>query len=61
MAALARHVSAERALARDDLRERVASWKSRFFAATWAHYELAKPGTFRLAPPEYRLAELEKD
>jgi hypothetical protein len=61
MAALARHVSAERALARDDLRERVANWKSRFFAATWAHYELAKPGTFRLAPPAYRLAELEKD
>ncbi|MGA3285095.1 MAG: nucleotidyl transferase AbiEii/AbiGii toxin family protein [Verrucomicrobiota bacterium] len=61
MAALARHDVAERALARDDLRQRVANWKSRFFAASWARYDLAKPGTFRLAPPEFRLAELEKD
>jgi hypothetical protein len=61
MAALARHAIAGRALACDDLRQRVADWKSRFFAASWAHYELAKPGTFRLAPPEFRLAELEKD
>ena len=61
MAALARHASAKRALARDDLRQRVASWKSRFFAASWAHYDQAKPGTFRLVPPEYRLAELKRD
>jgi hypothetical protein len=61
MAALARHASVERALARDDLRQRVADWKSRFFAASWARYDLAKPGTFRLAPPEFRLTELEKD
>jgi len=33
MAALARHDIAARALARDDLRHRVAQWKSRFFAA----------------------------
>jgi hypothetical protein len=61
MAALARHAVAERALARNDLRQRVANWKSRFFAASWARYDLARPGTFRLAPPEFRLAELEKD
>ena len=61
MAALARHAIAERALARDDLRQRVANWKSRFFAASWARYDLATPGTFRLAPPEFRLAELKKD
>jgi hypothetical protein len=61
MAALARHSAAESALARDDLRERVANWKSRFFAASWARYDLARPGTFRLAPPDFRLAELEKD
>jgi hypothetical protein len=61
MAALARHTIAENALTREDLRQRVANWKSRFFPATWAHYELAKPGTFRLAPPEFRLAELAKD
>lgn len=61
MAALAGHESAERALARVDLRQRVAAWKERFFAASWARYELARPGTFRLAPPEFRLAELAVD
>ena len=43
------------------LRQRVTDWKSRFFAANWARYDLAKPGTFRLVPPESRLAELERD
>ena len=61
MAALARHGLAERALGRDDLRQRVADWKARFFTAKWARYDLAKPGTFRLVPPEFRLAELERD
>jgi hypothetical protein len=61
MAALARYAVAERALAREDLRQRVAGWKSRFFAASWARYDLARPGTFRLAPPEFRLAELQRD
>ena len=61
MAALARHAITPRALARDDLRQRVANWKSLFFAASWARYDLATPGTFRLVPPEFRLAELKKD
>jgi hypothetical protein len=39
----------------------VANWKSLFFAASWARYDLATPGTFRLVPPEFRLAELKKD
>jgi hypothetical protein len=61
MAALARHAPADRALADKDLRQRVRDWKSRFFAASWARYDLAKPGTFRLVPPEFRLSELERD
>ncbi len=61
MAALARHDITDRALLRDDLRQRVADWKSRFFAASWARYDLATPGTFRLVPPKFRLPELEKD
>jgi quinol monooxygenase YgiN len=61
MAALANHPIAESALARQDLRQRVADWKSRFFPATWARYNLARPGTFRLAPPEFRLVELSRD
>lgn len=61
MAALAEHESADRSIARGDLRERVVEWKSRFFASAWSRYDLATPGTFRLAPQEFRLAELEKD
>jgi hypothetical protein len=61
MAALAVHKISEGALARDDLRQRVADWKSRFFAASWARYDLARPGTFRLAPPAFRVAELQRD
>lgn len=61
MAALARNAVVDGALARADLCQRVADWKNRFFAASWARYDLAKPGTFRLAPPDFRLAELEKD
>jgi hypothetical protein len=61
MAALARHAVLERALARAELRQRVADWKNRFFAATWAHYDLAKPGTFRIVPPDFRLPELDRD
>jgi len=61
MAALAKHSAARHALDQHDLRQRVADWKSRFFAASWSRYDLAKPGTFRLAPPEFRTAELEQD
>jgi hypothetical protein len=39
----------------------VARHKSVFFPATWARYDLAKPGSLRLVPPTSRLAELERD
>jgi len=61
MAAIARHGDIAPALTNVELRQRVADWKSRFFAANWARYDLAKPGSFRLAPPEFRMDELEKD
>lgn len=61
VAALSRHATASRALAAHELRQRVADWKSRFFAATWARYDLATPGTFRLLPSESRFAALERD
>jgi hypothetical protein len=61
MAALAQHESAHRSLARFDLRQRVVDWKSRFFASAWSRYDLATTGTFRLVPPQFRIAELEKD
>jgi hypothetical protein len=49
------------ALLNNELRQHVADWKSKFFPSSWARYDLAKPGTFRLVPPEPRRAELEKD
>lgn len=61
MAALAQHPQARSAVARHDLRERVVTWKSRFFARAWARYDLAQPGTFRLVPPPGRIAELQVD
>ena len=31
------------------------------FARQWARYDLAKPGTFRMLPPDDRLAALARD
>jgi hypothetical protein len=61
MAALATHPVAASSLARPDLRKRVVDWKSRFFPAAWARYDLASPGSFRLAPPAFRFDELRND
>lgn len=61
MAALARHAESRVAVHRHDVRERVVAWKDRFFARKWARYDLAKPGTFRLTPPNSRLPELSSD
>ena len=35
-----------------DLLHTVAEFKARFYPASWANYELAKPGTFKLVPAE---------
>ncbi len=60
-AAMAKGVEIAPVLANDELRQHVADWKGRFFPSNWARYDLAKPGTFRLAPPEFRIVELDKD
>lgn len=60
-AALARHEIADVALNDTQLRERVVHWKERFFGSGWARYDLAKPGTFRLIPPEPRISSLQTD
>ena len=60
-AAIAKHGEIAPALANDELRQQVADWKSRFFPSSWAHYETAKPGSFHLVPPDFRMAELERD
>jgi nucleotidyltransferase AbiEii toxin of type IV toxin-antitoxin system len=60
-AALARHPAAADALQNHALRKRVVEWKGMFFGSSWARYDLARPGTFRLVPPSERLQELERD
>lgn len=49
------------ALADLDLLERVVRFKDRFYPAGPAHYELAKPGTLRLMPPEECISTLRED
>jgi hypothetical protein len=61
LARLAKNAVADRALADAALRERVVAHKSVYFRSGWAHYDLASPATFRLIPPESRLAALEAD
>jgi hypothetical protein len=60
-AALANHPVAMGAINQQDLRNRVVLWKSQFFGSSWANYDLAKPGTFRLIPRTERLSALERD
>jgi len=60
-AAMATRAELTSVLSNNELGQHVANWKSKFFAASWARYDLAKPGTFHLVPPESRKAELEKD
>ncbi|HCY36400.1 MAG TPA: nucleotidyl transferase AbiEii/AbiGii toxin family protein [Candidatus Margulisbacteria bacterium] len=44
-----------------DILSDVVRFKSKFYPRGWAQYELAKPGTMKIAPPEYRYKELKKD
>jgi hypothetical protein len=60
-AALAEHATASKAIDQHDLRKRVVAWKGQFFGSSWANYDLAKPGTFRLVPPTMRLPALRRD
>ena len=60
-AAMGTHTEIIPVSSNNELRQHVTDWKSRFFPSSWARYDLAKPGTFHLVPPESRKAELEKD
>jgi hypothetical protein len=60
-AALSKHSAASKAIDQHELRNRVVQWKSQFFGSSWANYEQAKPGTFRLIPPPERLPALSRD
>lgn len=60
-ASLANHPMAIGAINQHDLRNRVVLWKSQFFGSSWANYDLATPGTFRLIPRTERLPALQRD
>lgn len=60
-AALAKHPTASAAIDLHNLRDRVVAWKGQFFGSSWASYDQAKPGSFRLVPPEARLPALRRD
>lgn len=60
-AALAQHPDGKRAMTMSDMRERVVDWKSRFFGSSWARYDLAIPGSFRLLPSDNRVDSLRRD
>ena len=61
LARLAESPVAERALADTALRERVVAHKAVYFRSGWARYDLARPASFRLLPPESRIVALEAD
>lgn len=39
----------------------VVEFKGRFYYSSWARYDLAVPGSFRLSPPDSQLPTLERD
>jgi hypothetical protein len=58
---LAEHAAGAKALARLDLLERVIRFKTQFFTSSWSDYASARPGSFRLLPPDSRRSEIERD
>lgn len=44
-----------------DLLAQVVRHKETFYPSGWAHYNEARPGTFRLVPPEARITGLARD
>lgn len=49
------------ALANRDLLQAVVEFKERFYYSSWAHYDGARPGSFRLVPAEKQRDVLERD
>lgn len=58
---LARSIVKEKAFADLKLLNDVVAFKNRFYRCPWAHYDTAKPRTFRLVPDQTHLMELNSD
>ncbi|MBI4892590.1 MAG: nucleotidyl transferase AbiEii/AbiGii toxin family protein [Acidobacteria bacterium] len=61
VAMLTRGVVKDEALADLDLLERVVRHKQTFYPSAWCRYDLARPGTLRLAPSADRVTALRQD
>ncbi|MBI1291591.1 nucleotidyl transferase AbiEii/AbiGii toxin family protein [bacterium] len=61
LVALANHEAGKRAIQDHALLKRVVDFKDRYFRSSWSSFEAARPGTFRIVPPDHRLAELRAD
>jgi len=61
LACLLEHSEAEALMADKALCAHVVAWKSRVFARSWARYDLARHGEFRLVPPARRQEALAAD
>ena len=55
------HPAGQRAMADLDLLTCVVQHKRLYFQSSWANYDAAKPGSLRLVPPDYRIADLKTD
>jgi hypothetical protein len=44
-----------------ELLHSVVNFKTRFYPASWAHYDLAKPGTFKLLPSNHNFKNMADD
>ena len=49
------------AMANGDLLAEVVNFKAKFYPQAWARYDLAKPGSMKLLPPQESLAALSED
>lgn len=51
----------QNALSNMRLLQKVVAFKQKFYPRSWAGYQEAVPGTFRLVPPRYRMPSLQAD
>lgn len=58
---MSKHTVKERAYEDLGLLSEVVKFKNKFYPRTWAMYDLAKPGTMKLYPPQHCIEILRKD
>ena len=61
MAMMAKSDIKDKALSDLELLQQVIDFKNKFYPATWAKFDTAKPDTLKLVPSDFRIDELKKD